>query len=92
MRSVHTVSGKNLFVNSRRYGCYNPLCQSVKDAVVKRLSSPGVLHGVAADLRRLGLSEAVIQQIKTGDLGGVHSSLVKRVIAKGAAFSILEKG
>lgn len=89
---MHTVSGKNLFVVARRYGCLNPLCQSVKDAVVKKLSSPGVLPGVAAELRLLGLSKAVIQQIKAGDFGGVHSSTVKRVLPKGAPFTIVEKG
>lgn len=85
---MHTVSGKNLFVQARRYACYNPLCQSVKDAVIKRLGNASVLHEVATLLR---LSEPVIQQLKAGEFGGVPPSTVKRVTSKGASFNIIEK-
>ena len=98
LRAVHDVSGTNLFVQSRRYGCFNPGCPKVKECCAKWLAkkerkaresgeaSPDDVQ-IVEDNNGQELTQAEVNSLRKGELTGMDS-LVAAVLRHGAGFSI----
>lgn len=94
LRAVHDVSGTNLFVQSRRYGCLNPECPAVKRGCAawleKREKEPNTSPAAVPVVRTAKgreLTPAEVESLRTGDLSG-KDPLVLAVLQNGAGFSI----